>query len=233
MVTIAAVQKARTKINGLRITLMNKQAGFTLIELAIVLVIIGLLLGGVLRGQELINAAKAKNIISDYKNAQIFIYGYQDKFKALPGDDARVAAHITGATPATKGTQGNGVIEGPWNSTDVAEESVKFWEHVRMAGFATGPTSVAGVGDLPTNAENGRIGVQSVSGFATITNMTGTYVMCSDKIPGSLTKQVDVNLDDGETSTGNVRAVVSGTTGAAVAAIAVVDGSLYTVCMTF
>ena len=54
------------------------QAGFTLIELAIVLVIIGLLLGGVLKGQELINSAKAKSIASDFKNAQIFIYGYQD-----------------------------------------------------------------------------------------------------------------------------------------------------------
>ena len=212
---------------------MNKQAGFTLIELAIVLVIIGLLLGGVLRGQELINAAKAKSIISDYKNAQIFIYGYQDKFKALPGDDGRVISHITGATAATSGTQGNGVIEGAWNATDVTVESVKFWEHVRMAGFATGPTSVTGAADLPTNAENGRIGVQSVVGFTTITNMTGTYVMCSDRIPGSLAKQVDVNLDDGETSTGSVRAVVSGTPGAGVLASAVVDGNLYTVCMTF
>jgi prepilin-type N-terminal cleavage/methylation domain-containing protein len=213
---------------------MNKQAGFTLIELAIVLVIIGLLLGGVLRGQELINAAKAKSIISDYKNAQIFIYGYQDKFRAVPGDDANVVSHISGATKATSGTQGNGVIEGVWNATDVTVESVKFWEHVRMAGFATGPTNVAGPGDLPTNAENGRIGVQSAgTTFTTITGMTGTYVMCSDKIPGSLAKQVDVNLDDGETSKGSVRAVVSGTPGAGVEAKDVVDGSLYTVCMTF
>jgi prepilin-type N-terminal cleavage/methylation domain-containing protein len=214
---------------------MNKQAGFTLIELAIVLVIIGLLLGGVLRGQELINAAKAKNIISDYKNAQIFIYGYQDKFKAIPGDDINADKHINGAVVANKpaGKIGNGSIDTAWNSSDVNEESVRFWEHVRLAGFATGPASIAGVGDLPTNAENGRIGLQSVSGFTTITSMTGTYVMCSDKIPGSLAKQVDVNLDDGETSAGSVRAVVSGTAGAGVVSTAVVDGNLYTVCMTF
>jgi len=47
------------------------QTGFTLIELAIVLVIIGLLLGGVLKGQELINSAKVKNMASDIKNIQI------------------------------------------------------------------------------------------------------------------------------------------------------------------
>ena len=40
----------------------NKQSGFTLVEIAIVLVIIGLLLGGVLKGQELINSAKVKNL---------------------------------------------------------------------------------------------------------------------------------------------------------------------------
>ena len=59
----------------------RKQSGFTLIEIAIVLVIIGLLLGGVLKGQELINSAKVKNLATDFKNIPVFIYGYQDKYK--------------------------------------------------------------------------------------------------------------------------------------------------------
>ena len=75
----------------------RNQSGFTLIEIAIVLVIIGLLLGGVLKGQELINSARVKNLAGDFKNIPVFIYGYQDKFKALPGDDANVVTH-TGAT---------------------------------------------------------------------------------------------------------------------------------------
>ena len=78
---------------------MNKQAGFTLIELAIVLVIIGLLLGGVLRGQELINSAKVKNMARDFQNIQVYVYGYQDKYKALPGDDAAAATHSPNAHP--------------------------------------------------------------------------------------------------------------------------------------
>ena len=69
----------------------RNQSGFTLIEIAIVLVIIGLLLGGVLKGQELINSAKVKNLATDFKNIPVFIYGYQDKFRALPGDDAQAA----------------------------------------------------------------------------------------------------------------------------------------------
>ena len=46
----------------------NNQSGFTLVEIAIVLVIIGLLLGGVLKGQELINSAKVKNLATDFRN---------------------------------------------------------------------------------------------------------------------------------------------------------------------
>ncbi len=67
------------------------------------MVIIGLLLGGVLKGQELINSAKAKSIAADLKNVQVFLYGYQDKFRALPGDDANADKHINLATVATTG----------------------------------------------------------------------------------------------------------------------------------
>src|SRR4030066_1825099 len=93
----------------------RNQSGFTLIEIAIVLVIIGLLLGGVLKGQELLNSAKQKNLAADFKNIPVFIYGYQDKFKALPGDDALAASHVSGGTLATTGgTVGNGVLDVDW-----------------------------------------------------------------------------------------------------------------------
>ena len=65
---------------------MKRQSGFTLVEIAIVLVIIGLLLGGVLKGQELINSAKVKNFASDIRNISTLIYAYQDQ---LPGTAGR------------------------------------------------------------------------------------------------------------------------------------------------
>lgn len=216
---------------------MKKQTGFTLIELAIVLVIIGLLLGGVLKGQELINSAKVKNMANDFKNSQILLYGYQDKFHALPGDDSNVASHVTGGTLATSpatGTRGNARIEGNWNSTTATDESFLFWQHVRLAGLAPGSTNT---GDaqayIPRNADGGQIGIQSMNTFATITGMTGAFAICSDNIVGKLAKQIDVTLDDGETSSGAVRAVVSGTPGAGVAAANVNDNDFYTVCMAF
>ncbi len=60
----------------------NQQKGFTLVEIAIVLVIIGLLMGGVLKGQELINSAKVKNFANDFRSISSFVYAYQDRFKS-------------------------------------------------------------------------------------------------------------------------------------------------------
>jgi len=209
---------------------MKKQSGFTLIELAIVLVIIGWLLGGVLKGQELINSAKVKNMATDFKNVQVYIYGYQDKFKALPGDDGQVATHLKGATVATTGTVSNGVIQGDWDSETGTDESVLFWQHVRLANLASGPTTVD-ANFYPKNADGGRFGVQSISGFTSVSNMSGTYVACSRGILGKFAKQLDVSLDDGDGSKGSVRVVVKASISDGIAAA--VDSSTYDVCMSF
>ena len=87
--------------------MVRQQSGFTLVEMAVVLVIIGLLLGGVLKGQELINSAKAKSLVNDFRATATFLYGYQDRFRALPGDDAAADTHIGGVKATTGGTLGN------------------------------------------------------------------------------------------------------------------------------
>ena len=221
------------------------QSGFTLIEIAIVLVIIGLLLGGVLKGQELINSARVKNLAADFKNAPVFIYGYQDKFKALPGDDANVNTHLgTVCTTApittcmaTTGPTGNGVINGMWDSMTTTDESVAFWQHARLAGLAPGETVINLTTYLPTNAMGGRIGI--TNGTATnlpITGLRGSYIICSGGILGKSAKQLDVTLDDGNTATGSMMVMVDAAHPAAVPANAIAttvidDAVPYTVCM--
>ena len=215
---------------------MNKQAGFTLIELAIVLVIIGLLLGGVLRGQELINSARVKSLTREFQNIQVYIYGYQDRFRALPGDDPAVATHLAGATPGAVALAGNGLINGAWDSAIATDESYLFWQHVRLAGLAPGSTVTGTPEFQPRNSNGGRIGVQSIAGttpFTTITLMTGAYAVCSDLILGRDATQLDTTLDDGNTATGNLRVVATGVPGPglATATITAAPAAQYTVCM--
>ena len=61
----------------------QNQRGFTLVEIAIVLIIIGLLLGGALKGQELITQARIKSVAADFSNITVAIYGYQGSLQKI------------------------------------------------------------------------------------------------------------------------------------------------------
>jgi prepilin-type N-terminal cleavage/methylation domain-containing protein len=194
----------------------RKERGFTLVEIAIVLVIIGLLLGGILKGQEMITQAKIKNVIADISGVSAAMYGYQDRYRALPGDDKAAPTRWTTSAAATGGTVGNGVIEGPWTSATLTLESMLFWDHLRRAGFVSGTTA-----ENPFNAVNGKMGIQTSDGTAptsaTFANgilsdgVAGTptvftsLVLCSANLPDKIAISVDAQMDDGDGKKGNVR----------------------------
>src|SRR5690606_23214035 len=87
------------------------QRGFTLIEIAIVLVIIGLLLGGVLQGQQLIENSRVKSATNSFNGIAAATFSYQDRYGRLPGDDpgALTARGASWSRAATAG-DGNGVV---------------------------------------------------------------------------------------------------------------------------
>jgi len=188
----------------------RKEGGFTLVEIAIVLVIIGLLLGGILKGQEMITQAKIKNVIADMSGVSAAMYGYQDRYKALPGDDKM--ADRWGLTPP--GSAGNGVIEGKYSDAATAE-SMLFWDHLRRAGFVSGTGATN-----PFNAVSGKMGVQTgdgsganpkgVLGEAAASKMFTGLIMCSANLPDKIAISVDAQMDDGDGKKGSVRAQKQG-----------------------
>jgi len=89
---------------NMRIQGLQNQKGFTLVEIAIVLVIIGLLLGGVLKGQELIENTKLKAVKTDSDAISAAVLGFQDRFRVLPGAGADGAITHAESTTETSST---------------------------------------------------------------------------------------------------------------------------------
>jgi len=224
----------------------RSQSGFTLIEIAIVLMVVGLLLGGAQKGQQLVNIATEKKLTSEFKNIPMYIYSYQDRFNALPGDDLSVVHHMHGILATTPpGNQGNGAIDGNWNSSVTADETYLFWQHIRLAGLASGTTEISDSAYLPRNAVGGPIGIQGGSappadsplyagpGFAG--PIQGSYIVCSGGIAGKYVKQLDVRLDDGNSATGAMLATptMGYAVGASIATptASIEDDIPYTVCL--
>ena len=179
------------------------QKGFTLVEIAIVLVIIGLLLGGILKGQEMITQAKIKNAVADFSGISAAYYGYQDRYRAIPGDDPNADKRWSGAVSG----DGNGVVKGAYNAACPAPlekgspESCLWWDDLRRSGFVPGNG-----GTQPFNAFAGILGVQT--GNANDGSALGGFaglIVCSANIPDKVAIAVDTQMDDGLIDKGTVR----------------------------
>lgn len=124
--------------------------GFSLVELSIVLVILGLLTGGILAGQSLIRASELRSLTSQLTQYHGAIYTFRDKYMGLPGDlrnatsfwgtaagmgaDAACEA-IFSTTPATCNGNGDGIIR---NNAVVNAETFRVWHHLANAGMIEG-----------------------------------------------------------------------------------------------
>lgn len=179
--------------------LNTKQKGFTLVEIAIVLVIVGLLIGGVLKGQEMITNAKIKRIESDNAGIAAAMFSYQDRYLQLPGDDDAAIARFDSWTGANTGN-GDGLIEDDWDSVTAGDESVLFWRHLRAAGLVPGGEALT---TLPSNAYGGKIGVHD--GALGI----GGHVLVFGALEGAIAKILEARLDDTLPHSGRVRGELS------------------------
>ena len=204
----------------------RRQSGFTLIEIAIVLVIIGLLLGGILKGQELITQGRIRNVGNDFQSMTAAINLYQDRYRALPGDDPAAAARWTATNSTTTSGNGDGTIEGGYTGAETVESRL-FWQHLRLAGLVGGATTTGAVGTAnPPNAASGVTGVQN--GAFGIPGI----VICSNNLPAKIAQAIDTQFDDGDARTGTVRGAAGTTAGTTVPTANYIDdgASFYVVC---
>lgn len=192
--------------------LSRKQSGFTLVEIAIVLVIIGLLLGGVLKGQEMIENARIKAVVADMAGVSAAVNTYTDRYRAFPGDELPATMAARGWL-GTTGGNGNGVYDvlAPATFTNLTEQA-GLWRALRASGLTAGdPASPTGVASLPRTGTGGLIGVSRLA-----YGLTGPTI-CISGLTAKQAAGIDAAIDGpvAATSFGNNLGTVRGDTGAA------------------
>ena len=183
-------------------TYKNKNRGVTLVEIAIVLVIIGLLLGGVLKGQELINNAKVRSIADRQNSLKVAWFSFIDRFQALPGDYVRAVASIPGSA------NGNG------DAVITIEESPIVLQHLTGAGYLRCPQCTSKATNETPSAKNSLQnqygGVMSIFHDSQYYAAFGSsasarlYIHTGPNIPSNIIAEVDRKLDDGIANTGDM-----------------------------
>lgn len=207
----------------------QSQGGFTLVELAIVMVIIGLLMGGILKGQELIANAKVSATVSQVKGVDAAINSFFDKYNAYPGDIINPQARLPGCTDApctgngTGGVIGNARIEGGNVATSpaLANEAGKMFVHLQAADLVSGITPANGTvfgGVFPTVRAGGGMWVAYTTNglanslpagkhYAALAGTTGAVANGDGALNASTAAQIDRKLDDGSPNSGTVQTV--------------------------
>lgn len=187
---------------------LTRQRGFTLVEMAIVLVIIGLLLGGILKGQELITSARVRNIADQNSGVQAAYYGFIDRYRQVPGDWS--ATNAAKAIPGvTHGGDSSGRLDG-----DGWTEGLALWEQLSKSGFIQGnyiggnkaPTQ-DDVNLAPRNAFNGFLMLFSSSDYYDSSSSPSEKLnlVLGSGIPVNVVAELDRKIDDGLPQTGVVR----------------------------
>jgi prepilin-type N-terminal cleavage/methylation domain-containing protein len=189
------------------------QRGFTLLELVILLLIVGVLVAGVLKGQEMITNAKVKRVAGQLDEIRAAYLGFEDRYRALPGDYSSAHLTLNCGAPCPRGNGDRRIREQetPAAGSEVRED-ILAWTHLATSGFLRGDYHMAdgagepNDGNTPKNpysvflqiAFDGHYGLQG-TGIARHNLKSGA------QIPVQVLAEVDRKMDDGMPYTGIVQ----------------------------
>ena len=166
--------------------LKNSNAGFTLVEIAIVMVIIGLLIGGVLKGQAMVQNAKVKRVAKQADEIRAAVMGFYDKYGMYPGDE-----NINSIPPGTDGEgNGSGQITG--------NEQYEVFRDLQLAGLISGVYN--GTSDLPRHAFGDTLRLYWIDpGPGTAQHYIHFY-----NLPADVCLELDTKYDNGTYNSGSI-----------------------------
>lgn len=216
----------------------RSQAGFTLVELAIVMIIIGLLIAGVLKGQELIANAQVTSTVAQAKAIDAATSTFKDTYNSLPGDVLNATGRLPNCTTAPCNTagDGNGRLNNNFTAAPSAGEGQRFFVHLNAANLLSGivPGTDTIGGNYPATKISGNAFVAGSSPTGVTTDFpvilggaasSGTYLAATNDVTGATAQgtvglrpsqalRIDTKLDDSDPTTGDVRGYGSSGVGA-------------------
>lgn len=215
----------------------KKEEGFTLVELAIVLIIIGLLITGILKGQEMIANAQVQSTISGMKGIDAAANTFRETYNAYPGDMSNATTRLTNCAAPCNNGDGNGRLSvnvgaAPAAGAGAGGEGVNFFTQMSAADLISGLTAdgsggtVVNFGDeLPTSPAGGGFmagnSQQGVTGFTAAEFRPGNYLVLNGTaaavgnatggLSATQAARIDRKLDDGVPDSGSVLSNSGGT----------------------
>lgn len=189
------------------------QRGFTLVEIAIVLVIIGLLIGGILKATEMIHSSRVRRIADLATSAQAAYSGFTDRYRRVPGDWNAADASVAIGSTISGGGNDNARIDNPPGFA-VWLESNALWEQLAKADFING--NYAGAGFVEPDSGNSLAPLNPYGHVVLVgrnpdfegANQSHLHVLLGRGMPVDVARELDVKLDDSVPDKGSIRATL-------------------------